>query len=205
MSPGSAKKRTGCLKYVVLVLALAVVAGLTGSPRKRPLDSPPVSSSPAEPDETSGARPAAKDSQAPPMPSIPGLMPVDVYGNLTSKGFTKAGPKPMPDGLSVIDCKRTEGDASYHVEIWMKGNAVRSVIVNATSDAGDPTRNVGVLSFLATIPYEGSRQADAKAWVEEMIGSDAKKSFGPAVYRLWSNPGGHMTTLRIDAEGYEPN
>jgi len=119
--------------------------------------------------------------------TIPGLAAVDVYGNLKPRGFTcedRAGAA----GGWLWTCKDETAQRSFVVDITARA-ATRIQHVSATAldfGSGNPTDTAReFLLFVATLPYEGARPDDAKAWVATNLDSpEASTTIGGATLTL---------------------
>ena len=171
---------------------------------------------PAKPEEETTAvvpevttpEPAAGDEERqpelPPKPepaTIPGLFPVDVYGNLENQGFTCEGPDPIGDDEVWWNCERQESMSDYTVEIW--GPDASSVrLVEATVLSFDPSATnelaADFLGYVATVPYEGSNPEEAKLWVED--NADATRRVSTEIsgvsYTLYGTEGSRILEIK---------
>jgi hypothetical protein len=136
-------------------------------------------------------KPSQEQQQQKPEPAsrnIPGLTPQDVYLNLENKGFKCSEPELMgPDNEVRWTCEKKEANSEYLVEIDSSdANSVR--LVEAWVVSSDPARADALaqdfLGYVATVPYEGAQPEEAKAWVEQNVGSKASAEFGGVSYTL---------------------
>jgi hypothetical protein len=102
--------------------------------------------------------------------TIPGLLPVDVYGNLEYEGLTCEGPNSIGADEVWWTCEGSDLSAEYMVEI--RGPDSSNVrLVEATVLSFDPSATeetaADFLGFVATVPYKGSNPEEARLWVEE--------------------------------------
>lgn len=131
--------------------------------------------------------------------NIPGLAPQDVYLNLEKKGFECSEPELMrPEDEVRWTCERREAEGEYVVEISSKdANSVRLLEAKVTSY--DPARADALagdfLGYLARVPYEGAQPKEAKAWVENNVGSKASAEFGGVSYTLGGKAGSRFLKL----------
>jgi len=84
-------------------------------------------------------------------------------------------------------CEKQEANGEYLVEINSSdANSVRLVEAWVISD--DPARADALaqnfLGYVATVPSEGAQPEEAKAWVEQNVGSKASAEFGGVSYTL---------------------
>ena len=141
-----------------------------------------------------GPRPEPKSKPKPepkPEPSnIPGLTPQDVYLSLENRGFTCSEPEVMGHENDVRwTCERQEDKGRYLVEINSKdANSVRLLKAWVISPREPPARADALaqdfLGYVARVPYEGAQPEEAKAWVEQSVGSKASAEFGGVSYTL---------------------
>jgi hypothetical protein len=120
--------------------------------------------------------------------NIPGLTPQDVYLSLENRGFRCSEPEVMgTENVVRWTCERQEATGRYLVEIDSKdANSVR--LLKAWVIADDPARADALagdfLGYVARVPYEGAQPEEAKAWVEQNVGSKASAKFGGVSYTL---------------------
>ena len=127
------------------------------------------------------------------VPLIPGLMPVDVYLNLTNKGFSKTGPKSMPEGWLLWEIEDENVTEHFRVEVWSPASAaeVQSVRAFATNTLR-PESETGQIAtpffgYLATLAYDGSTPIEARNWVQTHAGTNATRRFGKVKFELFAN------------------
>jgi len=146
-----------------------------------------------EPKRESKSKPKPKPS------NIPGLTPQDVYLDLENRGFKCSEPELMePEDEVRWTCERQEAEGRYLVEITSKdANSVRLIKAwvisheraRADALAGD------FLGYIARVPYEGAQPEEAKAWVEQNVGSKASAEFGGVSYTLGGKAGRRFLDL----------
>jgi len=121
---------------------------------------------------------------------LPGLMPADVTVNLEKRGFT-CGKVEQGQLYYVRTCNKNTSAYSLHVEIY--GRELFSVdFIEATilQDTPDYDLAASFLGFMATMPYDGAVQKEARSWVESTVptiqkqGDIAEKVFAGVTYRL---------------------
>ena len=147
-------------------------------------------------------RESKRESKSKPKPApsnIPGLTPQDVYLDLENRGFTCSEPELMePEDEVRWTCERQEAKGRYLVEITSKdANSVRLLKAwvisheraRADALAGD------FLGYIARVPYEGAQPEEAKAWVEQNVGSKASAEFGGVSYTLGGKAGRRFLEL----------
>jgi hypothetical protein len=135
--------------------------------------------------------------------NIPGLTPQDVYLSLENRGFTCSEPELMePEDVVRWTCERQEAKGKYLVEINSKdANSVR--LLKAGVISHEPARADALaqdfLGYVARVPYEGAQPEEAKAWVEQSVGSKASAEFGGVSYTL----GGKVGRRSLELEKLE--
>ena len=122
---------------------------------------------------------------------LPGLMPADVTVNLEQLGFT-CGSVDQGQLYYVRTCNKDTADYSMHVEVY--GRELLSVdFIDSTIlqyDTPDYELAASFLGFMATMPYDGAVQQEARNWVEttvstiRVLGDMAEKAFAGVNYRL---------------------
>ncbi len=141
-------------------------------------------------------KPSQQRQQKKPEPAprnIPGLTPQDVYLNLESRGFKCSEPKLMgPQNEVRWTCEKQEAQGEYLVEINSSdANSVR--LIEAWVISHDPAHANALaqdfLGYVAGIPYEGAKPEEAKAWVEQNVGSKVSAEFGGVSYTLGGKAG----------------
>jgi hypothetical protein len=165
----------------VAVLLAVVLAGGCDPADIAPDRSEQSDESPADA-ETSGAADA-----------IPGLYPVDVYGNLTDKGFESTD---ATEGVYSYEDRNAR--RQYQVEIFAdtpnEVNAVDAMSQRYTP--GDPDQTARrFLGFVASLPYEGAKPKQARNWVENNVGSTDSTVINGVKFNL--SEGGTTRMLRI--------
>lgn len=147
-------------------------------------------------------KPSQEQQQQKPEPAsrnIPGLTPQEVYLNLENRGFKCSEPELMgPDNEVRWTCEKQEANGEYLVEINSSdANSVRLVEAWVISD--DPARADALaqdfLGYVATVPSEGAQPEEAKAWVEQNVGSKASAEFGGVSYTLGGKAGRRFLKL----------
>ena len=133
---------------------------------------------------------------------LPGLQPADVKVNLEDRQFTCSSVNQGELYFSWI-CKRTGANYELNVQIYGRTLLTVDYIVAMALQFGDPSDEVAAafLGFMATMPYDGAHQEEARAWVEEALptlrgqGDLRKKTFGGVEYQLFGIP--TARTLKI--------
>jgi hypothetical protein len=149
-------------------------------------------------------KPSQKQQQEPePKPAqrnIPGLTPQDVYLDLENRGFKCSEPEVMgPDNEVRWTCEKQEVQGEYLVEINSSdANSVR--LIGARVISHDPARADALakdfLGYVARVPYEGAQPEEAKAWVEQNVGSKVSAEFGGVLYTLGGKAGSRFLQLQ---------
>lgn len=132
---------------------------------------------------------------------IPGIYAVDVYGNLTEKGFTLK--REYFDDLSYWKCSRDDGVVQYTVEIYGNGPSeiisIRATVIAPPSIIDEHASDF--LGYLATVSFEGNSRAESKAWVQQNISKKASRLQNGVLFEtLGSAPGARMLQIRAEAE-----
>jgi hypothetical protein len=131
--------------------------------------------------------------------NIPGLTPQDVYLNLENRGFKCSEPELMgPDNEVRWTCEKQDVQGEYLVEINSSdANSVR--LVEARVISHDPARADALakdfLGYVARVSYEGAQPEEAKAWVEQNVGSKVSAEFGGVSYTLGGKAGSRFLKL----------
>lgn len=174
---------SGCLKFGVIgVVVLVLIVVLLRDPNSTP--KPNTDSASPAPVDTP-ARPAASASA----PVIPGLLPVDVYGNLTNKGFIKTGPTQIDDMVEwQLVSKST--DHEFTVEIFGRSastvHKVNALVINFGTQNTDVLAR-DFLAYVATLQYDGASPNDAKQWVVDNVSQNAATTIGSVTFEMFAN------------------
>lgn len=120
---------------------------------------------------------------------IPGLKPVDVYGNFTKKGFTLE--KDFFDPQQPIwRCIEETQRHRMMVEVFGRSGSdvtlVRGTFFNYSAQDTDESA-ADFLGYVASIPYEESQPANAKSWVLKSIGTNATATIAGVSLELIAN------------------
>lgn len=129
---------------------------------------------------------------------LPGLLAVDVYGNLKNLDFDCSRVKVGSDKLLSWTCEETTNDHYYIVQIV--GQDTDEIIsIQATAQyygSGDINTEVDdFLGYVASVTYADNKPAEAKAWVKQNIGKNTVTDFGSGHFELFGN--GRTRILRI--------
>jgi hypothetical protein len=149
-------------------------------------------------------KPSQEQQQKKPEPesapsNIPGLTPQDVYLNLENRGFKCSEPELMGPGNEVRwTCEKQKTHGEYSVEINSSdANSVR--LIEAWVISNEPARADALaqdfLGYVARAPYEGAQPEEAKAWVEQNVGSKVSAEFGGVSYTLGGKAGRRFLEL----------
>jgi hypothetical protein len=147
----------------------------------------------AVPNSQAKAPVASKSTQA--SNSIPGVQPVDIYLNLTNKGFVKTGPTKTDDKITY----RVE-DREHQMSVFIYGPSVSEVeSVQATiwgvENMGQPAAEF--FGYIATLPYDGANPQIASDWVKANINNNATSTYGGVRFTINAN-GPAARILRIE-------
>jgi hypothetical protein len=110
---------------------------------------------------------------------IPGMLPVDVHGNLTNKGFTLKSH--MGKLQCDWSCSRDLLTGFQTCTVYAPNpNCVGSIsaTVGFAEGFGDEERESATefLPYIATLPYEGAEPEKAAQWVRDHIGENGVKT-----------------------------
>lgn len=121
--------------------------------------------------------------------TIPGLMPVDVYLNLESRGFDVQ--KHFGPNQAEFACTRQTENTTLNATVLGTATSVTRVVATFDNAQQSLARVEGEthLSYIATIPYAGAEPGAAKSWVAANISSGGVAVFGGARFELFAtNP-----------------
>jgi hypothetical protein len=95
-------------------------------------------------------------------------------------------------------CEKQETHGEYSVEINSSdANSVR--LIEAWVISNEPARADALaqdfLGYVARTPYEGAKPEEAKAWVEQNVGSKVSAEFGGVSYTLGGKAGRRFLEL----------
>jgi hypothetical protein len=144
-------------------------------------------------------KPEAKPEPESAPRNIPGLTPQVVYLNLENRGFKCSEPELMGHQNEVRwTCEKQETHGEYSVEINSSdANSVR--LIEAWVISNEPARADALaqdfLGYVARTPYEGAKPEEAKAWVEQNVGSKVSAEFGGVSYTLGGKAGRRFLEL----------
>lgn len=126
---------------------------------------------------------------------LPGLMPADVTVNLEQRGFTCTSVE-QGQLYYVRSCDKNTNDYSLHVEIYGRELFSVDFIDSTVLQHNNPDYEFAAsfLGFMATMPYDGALQQEARSWVEATVstikgqGNMVEKVFAGVTYRLRGIP-----------------
>ena len=162
-----------------------------GQPKKPETGKAEVAKKPSQDQgqhKKSGPKHEPKSKPKPEPRNIPGLTPQDVYLSLENRGFRCSEPEVMgTENVVRWTCERQEAKGRYLVEIDSKdANSVR--LLKAWVISHEPAHTDALagdfLGYVARVPYAGAQPEEAKAWVEENVGTKASAEFGGVSYTL---------------------
>ena len=126
---------------------------------------------------------------------LPGLMPADVTVNLEQRGFT-CGTVEQGQLYYVRTC--TNDTAAYSLSVDIYGREAFSIdlIESSVLQFANPDKEFAAsfLGFMATMPYDGAVQEEARTWVETTLptlagqGDIREEVFAGVKYRLYGIP-----------------
>ncbi len=140
----------------------------------------------------------SKSAERPPSSDIlPGLAPVDLYGNLESKGFTIN--KDIQSHVSTFTCLKVDDWST--LSAIARSPAGRVSEVSHIEAAAETTITSGsiaeeFLGYICTLPYKGSNPAAARAWLVKSFGSPATLTLGNVRFDL-TQPAPNNHHLRL--------
>lgn len=185
------------MKRAAAVLAALLVLG-TGACGDAENESTTSTTAVEDPASTTAAPASTTTSVDPTAAVIPGLVAVDVYGNLEERGMTCDGPT-EGDKFSTWTCNDPAASAS--VTIYSPSSTVSPVVSQVEATILDPS-DAELLAFVATVPFEGAEPEAARAWVTETLptvveGQPVSATFGGVLYTLSGSPSGGAFTLEV--------
>lgn len=129
--------------------------------------------------------------------TIPGMSAVDVYGNLKKLGFTCDGPDVF-EGRAFWECKEETNEHLFSVEIL--GNSateILSVQATALNYSNKQTDSIAkdFLGYVASIPYENSKQANAKDWVIKNVSQNTNTVISGVRFTMVENDRSRILTI----------
>ena len=135
--------------------------------------------------------------------TLPGLVAADVYGGLTSRGFTLSGPWRSAVGFVAWELRRKGTDAEHRVEIYgSTASAIHTVKATSIPSAADAAGSATAAEFLGSVaglPYRDAEPARAREWVAANISAGpAMTTIGGARFEL-SHERGAAYVLKITA------
>ena len=119
---------------------------------------------------------------------IPGIVAVDVHGNFTNKGFvlqTELGTE-----LSYWKCVQKTSEHYFDVTIYGEDPfRITSIVATALNYTNKSTASVvkDFLSYVATIPYDGSKPIEARQWVFNNIDKGGSMVIGTVKFEIIVN------------------
>lgn len=188
----------GCFKFLFFVVGLLFIGGVG-------LGWMFVSSSPLIEAVSTHASPQNSDTKSEagsaPHLTIPGIAAVDVYGNLTNKGFTLK--KSFSDASSNWDCTKIDAEKTYSVTAHGSGaqsiHVVKATFLNrGQADTSELAANF--FGYLATLPFEGNDPEQTRLWVNSNINHSNSTQVGVVRIELITNAEmSNARTLRMSA------
>lgn len=123
---------------------------------------------------------------------LPGLMPADVTVNLEQRGFT-CGNVEQGHLYYTRTCTKDTVDYSLRVDIYGREAFSIDLIESSALQFTNPDKAFAAsfLGFIATMPYDGAVQEEARNWVETTLpalggqGDVREKVFAGVNYRLY--------------------
>jgi len=126
---------------------------------------------------------------------FPGLQSSDVIVNLEQHGMTCTSPE-QGDLYIVRTCKKETAVYSFIVDVYGRELFSVDLIESTVLQYSNPTNEIAMpfLGFMATMPYDGAVQDEARKWVEDTIpmlkgqGDVRETNFAGVKYRLYGIP-----------------
>jgi len=126
---------------------------------------------------------------------LPGLMPADVTVNLEQRGFS-CGTVEQGQLYYTRTCTKDSVDYSLRVDIYGREAFSIDLIESSALQFTNPDKDFAAsfLGFMATMPYDGAVQEEARNWVEATLpalggqGDVREKVFAGVNYRLYGIP-----------------
>ena len=126
---------------------------------------------------------------------LPGLKPANVTVNLKQRGFT-CDPVEQVQPYYITTCTKDSVDYSLRVDIWGREAIAVDWIESSVLQFANPDKEFAAsfLGFMATMPYDGAVQEEARNWVETTLpsltgqGDVREKVFAGVKYSLYGIP-----------------
>ena len=126
---------------------------------------------------------------------LPGLKPANVAVNLQQRGFT-CDPLEQVQIYYDTTCRKDSVDSSLRVDIYGREAFTVDLIESSVLQFANPDKEFATsfLGFMATMPYDGAVQEEARNWVETTLpsltgqGDVREKIFAGVKYRLSGIP-----------------
>ncbi len=189
--PGCAKTGCGCA-LLTAVGAAALLFLLSQAATQMP-----NAATVAQPQTQAGSESLGFESDK---TVIPGLETVDIYLNLTNKGFTKTGPRKLVDMVETV-CESKEAFSTLRVSIVGPTPGPVSYVVASGENSGTESTDAVVgefFGYIATIPYDDATPEAAKQWVLTNINRNAKRRFGKVDFEITANaPRSRILTITV--------
>jgi len=165
------KKRTGCLTWIAIItvapIATCVIAAFF-LPRSNVPVAPNLSS--------------ATTAVSPQIATIPGLQPVDIYLNLTNRGFKRSGPFQSESSYSNT-CSLIQDGMEFHCHIHGSAPSnvtrIEATALNLDHDEDDTNDSATwFLGFVGSAPYTNGDAVSNRKWVEEHVSGGTMTASG---------------------------
>ena len=126
---------------------------------------------------------------------LPGLKPANVTVNLKQRRFT-CDPVEQVQPYYITTCTKDSVDYSLRVDIYGREAFAVDLIESSVLQFANPDKEFAAsfLGFMATMPYDGAVQEEARNWVETTLpnltgqGDVREKVFAGVKYRLYGIP-----------------
>ncbi len=117
---------------------------------------------------------------------IPGLTASDVHGNFTNKGFVLE--KLIDSDYSEWTVAKENSSFKQTVKaIGVSPSQIVNVIAESMDFDSDEGRAADFLGYVASIPYKGSKPAEARKWVEDHINEESSTDIGGVIFKISGN------------------
>lgn len=122
---------------------------------------------------------------------VPGVTPVDIYLNLTNKGFTLTKKLGGANG-NLWTCKEETEAYGYVCEIYNSGGTdnvknIRATVTN-NSDADTDELAKDFLAYIGSTPFTGNQPERLSQWVKDNMGRTGKITVAGVTVEMIAKP-----------------
>jgi len=154
---------------------------------------------------------ANKEIKNTPLNPIPGIMPVDVYLNLTNKGFKKKGPKDISlkeAGYDTIHWNLQFRDYSKLQDVDVFGYTPNNVykvsaLCQNYSSSSFESKCKDFIVYLSSIPYKYADSKQAMEWIKNNLDEEEAEIIISDVKFTLSRTSERMIMLSISHKDYK--